>query len=288
MATEPKPEAGRTRAVRAGSNVAVRPAPVRLELLTDPWSVWCWGLEPVRRALELRYPTIEFRPLVGGMFPEMPDPEAMGFDVARFFAIVQRTTGMPVRTVERTDRPDSTYPSCVHVHAARILDPAREAAYLRAMREAVYLDGQNVSRPDIAGRVARRVGIDEEAFHGVLDSGAAEEAFRRRLAELHAQGLHAYPTLLLKWGDRVARVEGFQSLPAVLGLAESLSGRKHAPLPDPALEDVVPPGQRVATREVAEVFGVSPERALERLADAETEGRLVRERHPTGDVWSRA
>src|SRR5687767_1822228 len=97
----PEREAVRSRAVRAGANVAVRPAPVRVELLTDPWSVWCWGFEPARRALELRYPTVELRPLVGGMFPEMPDPDALGFDVNRFFAVVQRTTGMPIRAVDR-------------------------------------------------------------------------------------------------------------------------------------------------------------------------------------------
>jgi|GEM_PF-3311851 len=282
------PEGSRLRAQRAGANVHVRPAPVRIELLTDPWSVWCWGFEPVRRALELRYPTVQFRPLLGGMFPEMPDPKAMDFDVDRFFSIVQRTTGMPIRRVEDAQRPESTYPACVHVHAAKILDPKKEVPFLRAMREAVYLDGLNISRPDVAAQVAQRVGLDPEAYRGVLESGAADDAFRQRIGELHAQELHAYPTLLFKWGDRAARVDGFQTLPAVLGLAQSLSGRKHAPLPDPAIETVIPAGERVATREVAEVFGMSLERAFERLTEAEKSGTLVRQRHPSGDVWSRA
>lgn len=285
---ENKSEA-RRRSVQAGGKVWVRPTPMRVELLTDPWSVWCWGFEPVRRALELRYPTIEFRTLLGGMFPTMPRPDELGFDVERFFAVVQRTTGMPVHARGIRDDPaDSTYPACINVHAVRLVASDKEAAYLRAMREAVYLDGLNVSRPEVGAKVAHRVGVDVKAFREALASGRAEQAFEEALAVLHAQGLHAYPTLLLRSGDRVAKVEGFQSLPAVLGLAQSVSGRAHAPLPDPPLERIVPAGERVATREVAEVLGVSVERALDVLAKAEREGVLARERHPTADLWRRA
>jgi putative protein-disulfide isomerase len=274
--------------VRAGSHVTVRPAPVRVELLTDPWSIWCWGFEPVRRALELRYPSVEFRFLLGGMFPQMPDPRELGFDLVRFFSIVQRTTGMPIRLDGLDqDRPTSTYPACVHVHAVRLVAPDLETRYLRALREAVYLDGRNVSRPEAAADVAAAVGVDRTAFEAEVESGRAEASFRSTIQELHAQGLHAYPTLLVRSGDRQARVEGFQSLPAVLGLVQGVSGRQHPPLPDPSLDAILSPHERVATREVAEVLGVSLERAADTLERARKRGEVRRERHPTGDVWSR-
>lgn len=263
-------------------------ARVRVTLLTDPWSVWCWGFEPVRRALELRYPTIEFRNLLGGMFPRMPRPQDAGFDIERFFSVVQRTTGMPVsaETVRR-DPADSTYPSCIHVHAVRLAAPEKERRYLRALREAVYLDGQNISRPPVALRVARRVGVDPAAFREALTSGRAEASFQEALEKIHRQGLHSYPTLLVRTKQQLARVEGFQTLPAVLTIAQSLSRGRHAPLPDPPLQRIIPAGERVATREVAEVLGVSMERALDRLDKARDEGLLERDRHPTGDVWRR-
>lgn len=276
------------RELRTGPKAATGDRRVLVQLLTDPWSVWCWGFEPVRRTLELRYSSVEFRFLLGGMFPRMPHPREAGFDVERFFAVVQRTTGMPIGAdVVKNDPADSTYPACVHVHAVRLAAPERERAYLRALREAVYLDGLNISRPEVGLRVAERVGVDRERFRAALRSGEARAAFEREIATLHAQGLHAYPTLLISMGDRVARVEGFQSLPAVLGVVESVSGRRPAPRPDPPLEQVVPEGERVATREVAEVLGVSLERAHETLLSAQKHGGLRRERQPGGDVWSR-
>jgi protein-disulfide isomerase-like protein with CxxC motif len=261
---------------------------VRVTLLTDPWSVWCWGFEPVRRTLELRYPTIEFQGLVGGMFPKLPDPKEIGFDVGRFFANVLRTTGMPTRLdATLKDRPDSTYPACIHVHAVRLLAPDKEVRYLRALREAVYLDGLNISRPDPAAQVAERVGVGAREFREALASGEPERDFRERVALLHGLNLHAYPTLLVSAGERTARVEGFQALPSVLSIVESVSGRIHAPLPPPPLEQIVVPGERVATREIAEVLGVSVEEACDILRAEADAGVLRRERHPTGDTWTR-
>lgn len=285
---------------------ALEPAPpgeLRVDLLTDPWSVWCWGMEPVRRAIVARYPDVRWRPLVGGMFPRLPDPAevgpqrasgasgppAGGFDVERFFAVVQRTTGMPLRVdATRKDRPTSTFPACIHVHAVRLLAPDREDAYLRALREAAYLDARNVSRPDVAAEVAEDVGVPAAEFREALASGEPEREFRTRLEGLHALGLHGYPTVLVTWRDRTARLEGFQSLPALLGVLDTVSGRVHVPDPPPSVVEVVTPGERVATREVAEVLGVSTEAAYDLLEDAASQKLLARERHATGDVWTRA
>lgn len=272
-----------------GAKLRERPHPgkVRIELLTDPWSVWCWGFEPGRRTLELRYPSIEFRFLLGGMFPTMPDPREVGFDVERFFAIVQRTTGMPIRAdgIKR-DPATSTFPACIFVHAARIADPERELAFLRALREAAYLDALNISRPEVAAQVAARVGIPTDKFRNALSDGSAEKRFEAQLETIHEHGLHAYPTFLITSGERTVRVEGFQTLPGLVGIAQSVSGEPHAPLPDPPIDRVLLSGERLATREFAEVFGLSQESAYEHLSALETKGDVVRERHSTGDVWS--
>ena len=274
-------ETTRTRAARAEDRV-------RVQLVTDPWSVWCWGFEPVRRTLELRYPSIEFQALLGGMFPQMPDPKQMGFDVERFFNQVNRTTGMPVGLESvRNNSPGSTFPACVSVHAARLADPEGEARFLRVLREAVYIDGLDASKPSVGRQAARRVGIDLEAYDDELASGRAQEAFELRMEELTHANLFAYPTLLVTSRGKTTRIEGFQSLPAVVGVVEAVSDRLHPPLPDPPLEAIVPEGERVATREVGEALGISLERAFERLRKAQRKGDLVRRRLPQGDVWMR-
>lgn len=264
------------------------PGVVRIDLLTDPWSVWCWGMEPARRAIQARFPSIEFRPLVGGMFPRLPDPSEVGFDVERFFSVVQRTSGMPLAIdATRRDRPGSTYPACIAIHAVRLLEAEKEGAYLRAMREAVYLDRRNVSRAEVAASVAASVGIEEADFLEALASGEPEREFRTRLASLHALRLHGYPTTLVTWKDKTARLEGFQSLPALVAAVEAVSETLHAARDPPPVADVVGPGERVATREVAEVLGVGVEEAYDLLMAEVREGTLVRERHATGDTFRR-
>jgi putative protein-disulfide isomerase len=259
---------------------------VRLTLLTDPWSVWCWGWEPVRRAVEHRLPDVSFTPLVGGMFPELPDPQEVGFDIDRFFGNVHRTTGMPVRAdATRNPRPESTYPACRHLHAVRLLAPNRERTYLRALREAVYLDGRNVSDPEVAADVAGDVGLDEDAFLEALASGEPEREFQERLGTLHEQDLHSYPTFLVTSEDETAQAEGFQALPAVMTLLERVTGRAWSLEEPPAPREVLNPDERIATREVAEACGISVESAQESLQEMVDADEAERERHPRGHVW---
>jgi len=285
-----KPTRG-PRIVDVGSRVTSRlpQGKLRIELLTDPWSVWCWGFEPVRRTLALRHPELEFLFLLGGMFAEMPRPEQVGFDLNRFFGIVQRTTGMPIRADgPRKDPPTSTYPACIHVHTVRLLAPDLEDTYLRALREAAYLDGLNISRDDVGAEVAQRVGVEPAEFLKLRKTRVPADVFEKEVAGLQAKNLHGYPTVLFTLDDRTHVVQGFQTLPGILGIAHSLTGKMHAPTPDPPLAAIVPPGERVATREVAEVLGVSLETAYDVCAAAEAKGVLVREAHPTGVVWSQA
>lgn len=262
---------------------------VRVELLTDPWSVWCWGFEPIRRALEHRYPSIQFRHLLGGMFETLPDPERQGFDLDRFFGTVHRTTGMPV-TFEgmREDRPTSTYPACIHLHTVRLLDKAKVPRILRLLREAAYLDARNINREDVATGIVEQAGLDPDEFRSALDSGEPEREFRHRLEVLDQDELHAYPTLIFTCGETRTKVQGFQTLPSVISIAESVSGRLHPSMPAPEITEVVPEGERIATREIAEVLDTSIEQALEQLEDAREAGEVERERHPGGDVWTRS
>lgn len=261
---------------------------VRIRLLTDPWSVWCWGFEPVRRALEHRYPSISFQFLVGGMFERIPDPRREGFNQDRFFANVHRATGMPLTTdALKGSRPSSTYPACVHLHAVRLLDHSSAGAVLRGLREAAYLDGRNISDPSVGADVAEAAGVDRDAFVEALDSGEPEREFKHRLNRLQQRGLTAYPTLIVEGERGQTMVQGFQSLPQVLEVAEEVSGKMHPSMPAPDLEEILPSTERWSTREVAEALDVSLEEALDRLNEAKDEGLLEKERHPTGDVWRR-
>ncbi len=259
---------------------------VRIRLLTDPWSVWCWGFEPVRRALEHRYPSITFQFLLGGMFERLPDPGRAGFDMDRFFGTVHRATGMPVSTdALRGSPPSSTFPACIHLHAVRLIDRSKAGLALRKLREAAYLDGRNISQTSVGADAVEDAGVDRETFLEALESGEPEREFRHRLTKLQQQGLTAYPTLLVEGEQGQTTVHGFQSLPQVLGVAEEVSGRVHPSMPPPSLDDLLSQGERWTTREVAEGLDVKVEQAFEELEEAREDGRVEREPYPTGDAW---
>lgn len=259
---------------------------VRVELLTDPWSVWCWGLEPVRRAIEHRFPSITFRPLVGGMFERLPHHDHPGFNLSRFLTRVQRITGMPVATdAFQEGGPQSTYPACVHLHAMRLLDAEQAEVGLRKLREAAWLDGRNISEREVAAEVAREAGYDAGEFRSAMDSGEPEREFRERLSALERRELSAYPTIIVRTADETRRLEGFVPLPALIEVVEQLSGRTHVPSPTPEPSELFDDGHRVATREVAEVLDVSIEAAYDEMDRRRERGQLAHERFPTGDVW---
>lgn len=259
---------------------------VRIDLVTDPWSVWCWGLEPVRRTIEHRFPAITFRPVVGGMFERLPHHGHPEFDLSRFLARVQRITGMPIATdAFQEGGPESTYPACVHLHAMRLLDAERAPLGLRKLREAAWLDGRNISDPEVAAEVSREAGYDPDEFRDAVASGEPEREFRQRLSALERRELSAYPTLVVRAGDTTRRLEGYVPLPGLIAVVEQLSGQTHVRSPAPDLAEVLDPDRRLATRELAEVADTSIERAVDELADLRERGRVDRERHATGDAW---
>lgn len=263
------------------------PGEVRIDLVTDPWSVWCWGLEAVARAIEHRYPSITFRPIVGGMFETLPHHEHPGFNLHRFLTRVQRLTGMPLATDAFTDdSPDSTYPACVHAHAMRLLDASNARLGLRKLREAAWIDGRDISDPNVAADVATETGYDEQAFRDALASGEPKREFQQRLDALERRELSAYPTLVLTTEDDRRRLEGFVPLPGILEAVERLTGQTHVAGPAPDAIDVLTPGHRVATREVAEATGASIEAAADELAGLAREEKVERTRHENGDTWT--
>jgi putative protein-disulfide isomerase len=263
------------------------PDEVRIDLVTDPWSVWCWGLETVARAIANRYPSITFRPIVGGMFERLPHKDHPEFNLHRFLTRVQRITGMPLATNAFDDGgPESTYPACVHAHALRLLDNSNARLGLRKLREAAWLDGRDISQASVAADVAGEAGYDEDTFRDALATGEPEREFEQRLDALEHRDVTAYPTMVLTNGDEHRRLEGYVPLPGVLDAVEHLTGQTHVAGPAPDVIDVLDAKHRVATREVAEAIGTSIEVAAERLASRADDGHVTRTRHQNGDTWT--
>jgi len=131
---------------------------------TDPVCVWCWGTEPVFRALETQYPDqIEFRYIAGGLVDDIDHftDASNGINGGSDGANAQIMThwleaadrhGMPIKAEGFhlfSKEYSSTYPQNIAYKAAQIADPEKADAFLRRMREATLVEAKVTSNPDI-------------------------------------------------------------------------------------------------------------------------------------------
>ena len=180
---------------------------------TDPVCVWCWGTEPVLRALETRYPgDIEVRYVMGGLVKDISDfddpANGIGGDISLINGQVashwQESAdrhGMPIMTENfrlfSTEYP-STYPLNIACKAAQLASPGLANRYLRRLREATLTQAQLTNRQPVLDALAREVGIDMTAFEQALRDGSAKRAFQTDLGLGQALGVSAFPTFLVK------------------------------------------------------------------------------------------
>lgn len=180
-------------------------AGVRIMSVTDPICSACWGMEPAWRSLMARYGDLVDVALVyGGLLPNwdgFSDPGA-GIsgpaDVASHWDEFSRVSGQPIdSSVWFTDPLASSYPACTAAIAVRLVAPGKESAYLRHIRELLFLHARNIARPDVLRDAAAAVGVDLEAFDRGLADGSAVASFeadRRLTRRLRVRG---FPTTIV-------------------------------------------------------------------------------------------
>ena len=219
---------------------------------TDPVCTWCWGSEPVLRALEWRHGAdLSIDYVMGGLVKDIReffdpyhgiggDPERSNAAIARHWVEASERHGMPVRSVGfRLFSADtvSTYPQNIAYKAARIAeshdamrdtvamrDTRKSDAFLRRMREATAAEARETGRREVLVELASECGVDLARFLAALDDGSAEAAFRADLELTRRYGVRGFPTFLFRHDGRETLVRGYQSLESMEAVIASLSG----------------------------------------------------------------
>lgn len=195
---------------------------VFVEYFTDPLCCWSWAMEPPWRRLRFEFRgQVRWRYRMVGMIESWQsycDPVNVihrPVQMAPFWSQARHLSGMPMADrLWISDPPDSSYPACLAVAAAGLQSPAAQERMLRAVREAVMLQGRNIGRTpcllEVAGDLARRWpgGLDVERFARDFQDESAREAFREDLSRTRYQQIGRYPTLVMRWGDRALAMTG--------------------------------------------------------------------------------
>lgn len=197
----------------------------RLLYVMDPMCSWCWGFAPVFDALagQARAAGVEAQLLVGGLRPgtrEALDAATRGYILEHWRAVAART-GQPFRFEGAL--PEGfvydTEPACRALVTVRQHDPARVWPLLRAIQQAFYVEGRDVSRPAVLVELAEAAGVPRQAFAEAFDSAALREATQADFRRTQNLGIAGFPTLLAERDGQLALLtNGYQPLEALAPL----------------------------------------------------------------------
>lgn len=265
--------------------------PVVVTHYTDPWSVWCWALEPQLLRLRERHAgRIHFQVRLGAIL-ETPVPvDFPRQEIARMFAAARRQSSMPLDPdVVLRKGSGTTSRAGIAAKAAQLVAPERFEAYLRRLRLAALVDGIDIEELAAQERLATECGIDASAFREAVETDEATREFYGDQAEGRLKGVTGFPTVTFRGreGTEVA-VSGFSPTEAFEAALLRITGARQVDEPPPDLHDLLARRGPLATVEVAETLDLLEDVATTRLLELETSGKAKRELRAGGYFWRAA
>ncbi|MEO4005356.1 DsbA family protein [Flavobacterium sp. CAU 1735] len=265
--------------------------PVKIIYYTDPICSSCWGIEPQLRKLKLEYGSyfdIDYR--MGGLLPDWSYNSggiSKPSDVAHHWHDASLYYQMPIDgDVWLEDPLDSSYPSCIAVKAAQIQDKNKAVAFMRILREKLYLEKMNIAKWDNIVVCAQLAGLDTQKLKKDYDQDAKKH-FQDDLQLARQLGVRGFPTLFFADGDgNKLTVYGSKpyasyenTLVALYPEAKKKKIVSNSPL---ALFDHYP---TLTVREYAELLNIPLSEATAILEKQTTEGHLSKKVIKTGALY---
>lgn len=258
---------------------------------TDPWSVWCWAIEPQLLRLRERHASqIEFTWKIGAIL-ETPVPADWPRDpIVRMFQAARRQSGMPIDTeLVRKVHSGTTVRAGVAVKAVGIVAPEAFERYLRLLRVASQVDARDIEQLEVQEELAKEAGIDVNAFREAIETEEATREFYGDQTEARVRGVTGFPTVTFRGarGGEIA-VGGFQPTEAYEEALSRAMGATVIEEPVPDLVDLLRRRGPLTTAEVAEVYDWLVDSATVELLEMEAKGRVARKVRSGGLFWSAA
>ena len=267
---------------------------------TDPYCTWCWGSEPILRHIQEVYKEqVHVSFVMGGLTDNtagISDP-ANGIggadwkhQVAAHWLDASSQHGMPVDVSKFVEivAPISTYPANIAYEAAKLQDPKVANSYLRRLRELAATESGPIHLPQVQADLAEELGLDRKRFLVDL-AGPAKVAFEADRRLCLERDIRGFPTFLVRKGKREQILRGYHRFEAFEVAIELIAGRelvkRQLILSRDAVLEFVRKYGNVATREVAELFGVADDKANTVLNQLVTSKLIELHRAGTGNMY---
>lgn len=178
---------------------------------TDPLCCWSWAFEPQWRRLLYEFNgRIRYRYCMGGLLPgwkyynDTINSVTRPIQMGPVWMHAKEISGMPIEhNIWIRDPPSSSYPSCAAVKCAALQSSNAEEKYLRLLREALMINGENISRRQTLFEIAKNLQdivpeFDINRFTEDFENDNGLEAFRKDLQEVQHFHINRFPTLAIK------------------------------------------------------------------------------------------
>jgi putative protein-disulfide isomerase len=211
---------------------------VEIIQFTDPVCTWCWGSEPVVRALETRFGSqIKIKYVMGGLVKDIfafydsfndigGDPDRSNRQIALHWLEASKRHGMPVMAEGFnlfSKQNPSTYPQNIAYKAAQLQGAEKADRFLRRLREASAAEAKITSSMEVLIELTSETGLEISQFISDFTSGKAEENFKEDLYLTSKYNVRAFPSFLIKYGDKTMMLRGFNNYASFKTLIGNIS-----------------------------------------------------------------
>jgi putative protein-disulfide isomerase len=192
----------------------------------DPMCSWCWGFSPVIETLREEYRgRMKIALVLGGLRHETAPMTAAGrAEILHHWLQVHARTGQPFRFEHALPAGFvyDTEPACRAVVTVGGLDPALTFPLFKAIQNAFYAEGRDVTQPGVLADLAAELGVDQDAFLPAFDSDAARARTQAHFKQTRQAGVRGFPALILQQDSRLHSIcSGCQPLDTVRAAIEA-------------------------------------------------------------------
>jgi len=264
---------------------------VKIVYFTDPICSSCWGIEPQLRRMKMEYGKyIDIEYCMGGLLPSWEGFNGGGItkpsDVYHHWEEVSHYYGMPmIGDVWLKDPLPSSYPPSIAFKAAQMQDKDKAILFLRRLREMVFIEAKNITRPEHIADAANWAGLDVKQLEADSKNNALSH-FEQDLLKSRQMGVRGFPTVFFHDanGNRLT-VYGFR------GYEEFEANIKRL-VPDAKAESLSPdalvyfkPFNSLTAKELSVFSKTSMEASTAALIELEKAGKTIAIPTKNGTLW---
>jgi len=267
--------------------------PVRVIYFTDPICSSCWVIEPELRKLKLEYGDyFDFEYHMGGLVPSWSSLDPRGIKelsyIAHHWNEVSQRYGMAIDgDIWLEDPLHSSYPPSIAFIAAKMQDNKKADAFLRRIREMVFLEKKNITRWEYLQQAALETGLEVERFHRDYE-GQANDLFEADLGFAKSNNVRGFPTLFFLNGEgRQEMVYGYHSYDHLENIILSLVPWIEKSSHEHSAQGIFDHYPSIATKEFSVITNQATqdsERILEDLVKRDIVEKILT---PNGPYWKK-